>query len=289
MNVQEARFRKPATDETSEQLLLDPSPSFIQRTGAVAAVAAAASIRLLLAAGLGGCVAVAVVLRHAWKKRGAALALAFVLVFFHLVVAPFSWLGLTYAFKLGTERGERIEVALEADLDKSKVSGQRLISLWSDPFAMMSAPARWHMSGGPLPKAWWTLSLAPGEHHYTRVAADTLELELANGRLLTNELEHFCRPPGSEPFTSVALEGMRAEVVDRDAEGIRRVRFKFDRSLDDPSLVLIHWENGVMRRLPAPEVGSAFIVIPPAFGADRESPLVPSPTRETGAPTQPKG
>ena len=41
MNVQEARFRKPAADETSEQLLLDPSPSFIQRTGAVAAVAAA--------------------------------------------------------------------------------------------------------------------------------------------------------------------------------------------------------------------------------------------------------
>src|ERR1700733_7693247 len=41
MNVQEARFRKPAADETSEQLLLDQSPSFIQRTGAVAAVAAA--------------------------------------------------------------------------------------------------------------------------------------------------------------------------------------------------------------------------------------------------------
>src|ERR1700722_6337233 len=41
MNVQEARFRKPAADETREQLLLDQSPSFIQRTAAVAAVAAA--------------------------------------------------------------------------------------------------------------------------------------------------------------------------------------------------------------------------------------------------------
>ena len=41
MNVQEARFRKPAADETSEQLLLDQSPSFIRRTAAVAAVAAA--------------------------------------------------------------------------------------------------------------------------------------------------------------------------------------------------------------------------------------------------------
>ena len=41
MNVQEARFRSSAADETSEQLLLDQSPSFIERTGAVAAVAAA--------------------------------------------------------------------------------------------------------------------------------------------------------------------------------------------------------------------------------------------------------
>ncbi|HEX7564478.1 MAG TPA: acyl-CoA dehydrogenase family protein, partial [Bradyrhizobium sp.] len=41
MNVQEARFRSAAVDETSEQLLLDQSPSFIQRTAAVAAVAAA--------------------------------------------------------------------------------------------------------------------------------------------------------------------------------------------------------------------------------------------------------
>jgi hypothetical protein len=220
------------------------------------------SIRLLLPASLGGCVAVAVVLRHAWEKRRAALAIAVGLGFFHLLIAPLFWIGLSYAFKLAADRGDRIQAALEADLDPSKVSDQRLINLWSDPFAMMSAPAHWRMSGAPMPRAWWTLSLAPGEHRYTRTAADTLELELANGRLLTNELEYFCRPPGSEPFSSVALEGMRAEVVDRDAEGVRRVRFIFDRSLDDPSLVLIRWDNGVMRRLPTPKVGSAFVATP---------------------------
>ncbi len=41
MNVQEARFRNPAADEADEQLLLDRSPSFIQRTATVAAAAAA--------------------------------------------------------------------------------------------------------------------------------------------------------------------------------------------------------------------------------------------------------
>ena len=41
MNVQEARFRSSAADKTSEQLLLDRNPSFIQRTATVASAAAA--------------------------------------------------------------------------------------------------------------------------------------------------------------------------------------------------------------------------------------------------------
>src|SRR6202035_3287818 len=41
MNVQEARFRSSAADDASEQLLLDPTPSFIQRAVAVAAAATA--------------------------------------------------------------------------------------------------------------------------------------------------------------------------------------------------------------------------------------------------------
>jgi acyl-CoA dehydrogenase len=41
MNVQEARLREPAADNSSEQFLLDRNPSFLPRTAAVAGVAAA--------------------------------------------------------------------------------------------------------------------------------------------------------------------------------------------------------------------------------------------------------
>ena len=41
MNVQEARFRNAAADETSEHFLLDARSSLLQRTAEVASVAAA--------------------------------------------------------------------------------------------------------------------------------------------------------------------------------------------------------------------------------------------------------
>lgn len=223
----------------------------------------APSNRLLLAGSVGGAACVAIVLRHAWRRRGAFWVPAGVLGLFHVVVAAVVWVGLTFAFSLNHARAERIQAALATDLDQTRVGSQRLVTLWMDPFTMMATPARWIFGGAPAPQAWWTLSLAPGEHLYTRTGPATLELELAQGRLLANEIEYFCRPPGSPPLDTVALDGMRVEVAERDAEGIRRVRFTFDRPLEDPSLVLLDWKDGVLRAVPPPTIGARWSVTPP--------------------------
>jgi hypothetical protein len=117
-----------------------------------------------------------------------------------------------------------------------------------------------------MPRAWWTLSLAPGNQLFTRTGPDSIELELESGRLLESELELFCRPPGNRlpNGASIELEGMRVDVVDADGDGIRRVRFTFDAALEDPSLVFLEWKDGLLRTMTPPALGTRWTLTPPS-------------------------
>jgi hypothetical protein len=48
---------------------------------------------------------------------------------------------------------------------------------------------------------------------------------------------------------------MEATVLAAGEHGPSRVRFRFDRSLDDPSLTLLAWHDGRLRRVDPPPVG----------------------------------
>lgn len=221
------------------------------------------SNRLLLAGSLGAAACLAVVLRQAWRLKGKFLPVALGLGFFHLVLPPLLWLAFSFAFSMGNARAERIQRTLEAELDQTKVANQRLVALWNDPFGTMATAANWIASGAPAPRALWTLSLAPAEHRYTRTGPSTLELDLAaESRLLTSEVEFFCRPPGSTPFESVELDGLSVQVIDRDKAGIRKVRFEFDRELEDPSLVFLGWKDGAMHVVAPPPMGDSLYASP---------------------------
>jgi hypothetical protein len=52
---------------------------------------------------------------------------------------------------------------------------------------------------------------------------------------------------------------MRVEVAERDKAGIKRLRFDFDVPLEDPSLILFHFEDRDLKRLTPPLVGTRWI------------------------------
>lgn len=225
------------------------------------------SNRLLLTPSLGGAAVVAVALTPLWRWRERAwrpLALgAAVLVVLHGVAAPYFWWETAAGFRAVSARSERIHGILAQELDSTRLAGQRVAVLAApDPMVGMYTAARWWMGGGVLPRAWWTLSFSPEVHRATRTGPATLELELERGRFLTTRGERLYRHAGAPvaPGTEVDLEGARVKVLDMDGEGPRRLGVTFDAPLEDPSLVLLYWKEGALRRLEPPPVGGQVLL-----------------------------
>jgi hypothetical protein len=117
-----------------------------------------------------------------------------------------------------------------------------------------------------MPRSRWVLSMARHPHLLTRVADDALELEVVGGTMLTGQVERLFRR-AEYPFRAgdqVRLDGMTAAVIKVDARGLpMKVRFSFDRSLDDRDLVFLLVTKDGMLRYPMGPVG-ATMPIPPA-------------------------
>ncbi|WP_147332955.1 hypothetical protein [Archangium gephyra] len=222
------------------------------------------SNRLLLLPGLGGSVAVAVVLvsawrsrAHGWRPRGVA-AVAAVLALLHLVLAPLLWPLMTSAFQQGYAQTEPSLLLLERELDYSRLPQQRLV-VFPTPMPMISMyiPATMATRGMPKPRAWWTMSLSPEPHELTRSGPDSLELSLTRNEFLTSEFETVFRGQRYplRKGAQVKLQGMTVTVLEDNGEGPTRVGFTFDTPLEDPSLVFIRWKDGALRPFTPPAVG----------------------------------
>ncbi len=231
------------------------------------------SSRLLVMSSVGGAAVVAVALRQAWRMRGrrlgslAPMTAGAVLFLFHVLLVVPIWAGFHLLLRHGESRGARIQSALRESIPLEGVSGRRLVSLWSDPIGFMNTGALWTLDTGTAPRAWWVLSTSPGSLRWLRSGASTLELEPVEGRLLSSELETGFRAPELAMRVGEAVElstGLRAEVVAADPLGITRLRFTFDVPLEDPSLVLLHWEEGLLVPLFPPPVGTTWTEHPPS-------------------------
>jgi hypothetical protein len=83
-------------------------------------------------------------------------------------------------------------------------------------------------------------------------------LETIGGEMMATRFESLVRsrdapiPAGYE----VDLSGMRVRVLEVGQVGPTRVEFTFDRSVDDPSIVLMAVLDGGLRRVEPPPVGS---------------------------------
>ncbi|MCI0573452.1 MAG: hypothetical protein L0Y66_22130, partial [Myxococcaceae bacterium] len=221
--------------------------------------------RLLLVPGLGGCAAVAVALRHGWRSwarregRHGGLAVATGgLVLAHVVGAPLGWPVTVLAAREANAQAERMLQVTAGELDTERLPTQRLVVLPTPvPTLGMFAPMVWAARGHVLPRSWWTLSLSLEPHVLTRTGPSAFELSLRGGHFHTSEFEQLFRGPAHAlPVgAQVQLDGMRVTVLEAGEEGPTRLGFALDVPLEDDSLVLLHWRDGGLRRLPPPAIG----------------------------------
>lgn len=244
---------------------------------AIAPVASSfVSARLLLIPAVGGHAVVAAVVLHAWDSirdraqrfrigtivRG---LLGGILLLAHVFAATF-WSIEEQAAMVRLNVGTR-QASMMMQVDDAKVESQRLVVLSvGDPMSLLYPPTvRW-LQGSPLPRAWWVLSMAPQPHLLTRTADDTLEMSVVGGSMLTGPVEQLFRRP-TEPFAvgdEVHLDGMTVRILGLDAQSRpTRVEYRFDTSIDDPSLVFLLATRRGMIRYPMGPVGVP-LPIPPA-------------------------
>ena len=133
--------------------------------------------------------------------------------------------------------GELIAEAMP--VDDAAAPKQRWILLTAiDPMTLIYPPLLRWVAGHPLPKSWWTLSMAAGRHKVERVSPRALEVTVVNGALLQRPIERFFRSPDRALNTGdvIELEGLTIEVIEATPDGgLKRVRFQFDRRLEHRS------------------------------------------------------
>ena len=215
--------------------------------------------RNLVAPFIGGSAALALVLVHWWtvlrRRPGVGLRLlgvaCWVLAVIHLAFAPLQRLGGAPMFKAMFVDGLAAAMA-GAELDEEHIAGQRVV-LVNPPDMVVGLHSYFYrqLYRMPMPQAWWALSWEMCDHRVTRTAADTFELELVDSVMAGRHLSQG---------QVIQLDGMRATVLELGEQGPHRVEFRFDRPLDDPSLVFLVWREGALRHVQLPPLGESLLL-----------------------------
>ena len=227
--------------------------------------------RLLLVPSIGGAAVVATLLVHlgaAARERALPLRAAVQvargwLVAVHLVIAPALLLANfanLHTIGAATERMVR-EAEVEpgtqpaASLDVAVLYAPDLVALLYPPHMLALDPATRYRS-------WWTLSVAPRDHLLRRTGERTFTLSVTDGAFFDSEWERLfrARRAALRPGDHVRLAGLDAEMIAPDC-----ISFTADRPLDDPSLRLLAWRDGALRRVAVPRVGGV-VEIPRSKG-----------------------
>ena len=100
------------------------------------------------------------------------------------------------------------------------------------------------------------------EHRLKQTAADTLELSTPAGTLFDGPWVQSIRRPdrGLARGSVIHLRDFSATVLDDDQGRPTRVAFRFDRPLEDPSLVLLAVVDGKLKRYALPAMGQEVVL-----------------------------
>ena len=232
------------------------------------------STRLLVIPAVGGHAAVAVLLRWAWvqwvsrsRQRGASwrwgTAVAAGLAVAHLGLAP--WWSFQEQRTIVALNHGSLAAVRSSDIRDEAVKDQRLVVLTAgDPNTLLYPPLIQWSEGGPLPRSWWVLSMAPGRHRLARVDAQTLELTALRAEMLASPVERMFRRE-DRPLaagTQVDVPGLSITVMETGRVGPTRVRFRFADVLDGDAVRFLVTTAGALRRYPLPPVGGQVMLAP---------------------------
>jgi hypothetical protein len=217
--------------------------------------------RCILIPWIGGAVVIALVLNHWWTtlrlRPGLSNrllgALCWGLATIHLVLAPVGRLAAPFVFRQMMFRN--LAYAMEdPSLSSERLAGRTLVipNAPAFPIGLHALPFR-QLYRLPMPAAWRVLSWAHCAHRFRRTAADAMEMELVDGEMNAPHL-----------FKGEVIEvaGMQATVAELSRHGPTRVRFRFDRSLDDPQFVFLVWRDGRLQPIAPPAIGATLDVLP---------------------------
>lgn len=234
----------------------------------VPVIAAFPMSRLLLGPSLASSAVIAMVLRHWWTTRikghvRPAGVVCVLLTAQNLVFAPLAWPVQSLAVMVLERMAKRI--CIDAPLDDTRVAQQDVFLISSfDPVSIMYLPIMRRLEGRPMPGSWHGLSASPSSHIFTRVANNAFELEPEpeHGVLVQGLLADVLR--GSQfPFAAgdaVKIRNGRISVLEVVEGRPRKIRVDCDKSLDDPSLVLLQFTDFSVRKFEPPAVGEARVL-----------------------------
>jgi len=220
--------------------------------------AASPGARCLVVPFAGGAVVISFVLYYWWKsvrklpglKIRVLSIFCWLLLFLHFVFAPIQrFVGPGFAKKVFVNR-------LKSVLEKAEFNHQQppqKIVLVTVPDFSIGLHSYYYrkLNREPLPGSWWVLSWENCDHRVFRSNSNTFELELINGSM-------------SRPFlkkeTVIELTGMAVTVLKADKEGAIGIEFRFDCSLDDPSLKFLAWIDEGLKAIQMPPVGQSIFL-----------------------------
>jgi hypothetical protein len=194
-----------------------------------------------------------------WLRVGLTLPLAVL----HILAAPIATFGGSAGW---IHLHARLRGAyLAAPLDDHLVIDQTLVLLnATESFSLIYMPYVRAAAGRPMPKHWRVLSITHRWQTLERVADDSFELHDPGAGMLEDPVAQLFRnwERPLAPGEVVKLPELTIEILEVGDWGPKRVRYRFDRSLDHPSLVVLVWYKGVLQRLPPLATGRS-AKIPP--------------------------
>jgi hypothetical protein len=239
--------------------------------GLLALVPAAAvypSDRMFLASSLGLVAAVAVILQQAWlswrrrygRRQRLLIAGGAFLAIIHLLWAPL----VVELYQKSVTDLSRATLALTKSQSLEDAFDREVVILLApDCMVGLFLPLMLPFTHGDALQSWRPLTMAPYDHWLRRPEPRTLELEVASGGVMLGSwAESLYRGRKHMLLPGDVLDRglLRVEILEGNEAGPTRVAFHFARDLDDPSLVLLTWEDGDLQKAALPAVGSEVLL-----------------------------
>lgn len=221
------------------------------------------SARLLVIPSIGGSLVLAYAIglpfllsARARGLRVAAGGLALVLALAHLVVAPLS--ALIAAIGWG-DLSRRMQSTYLASPLAGAASAPDVAVIVNavEPMSVIYPPYVLREHGRAAPRVWRALSITHRHQVLERLDERTLELRVEGGGMFEDPLSTLFRAL-EHPLaagTTLELPDVEVNVLEVADWGPKRVRYRFQRSLDDPSIVIVMVDRGALRRLSPLPIG----------------------------------